>query len=107
MAVSPIQLIAPQIAPNVKTTKYTAGAGSRVRVDYMAMTNYSAANVQVSVWVGPAGASQRIKDKTILPGECYLCPEVVGALLYPGDEVAVLSSAAGAIYMQANGVEFT
>jgi hypothetical protein len=47
MAVSPIQLIAPQIAPNVKTTKYTAGAGSRVRIDYMAMTNYSASNVQV------------------------------------------------------------
>ena len=107
MAVTPVQLITPQLAPNVKTTKFTAGASSRVRVDYMAFTNESAANVQLSVWLGPAGASQRIKDKTILPGECYLCPEVVGALLYPGDEIAVVASAAGALYGQANGVEFT
>jgi len=107
MAVTPIQIISPQQAPNVKTTKYTAGTSSRVRIDYMAFTNDGVANVQFSVWVGPAGASQRIKDKTILPGECYLCPEVIGALLYPGDEVSIVSSAAGVLYVQANGVEFT
>lgn len=106
MAVTPIQIITPQLAPNVKTVKYTAGASSRVRIDYMAFTNESAANIQISVWVGPAGASERVRNKTLLPSECYLCPEVIGALLYPGDEVSIISSSTS-VYVQANGVEFT
>jgi hypothetical protein len=59
------------------------------------------------VWLGPAGASQRIKDKTILPGECYLCPEVIGALLMPGELIQWDASAVNALYGSANGVQFT
>lgn len=107
MAVTPIQLIAPKFAPNVKTPEYTVDAGARVRIDYMAFLNTTASNVLLSVYLGPAGASQRIKDKTVLPGECYLCPEVVGALLNPGDRIEILAGAVGALYGQANGTIFT
>ncbi len=106
MAVTPIQIVAPGFVPNVKGTAYTSTA-SRTRIDYMAFTNESAANVTLSVWLGPAGASQRIKDKTILPGETYLCPEVIGALLLSGQIVEYVCSAASALYGSANGVEFT
>ena len=107
MAVQPIQLVAPKFSAAVKTTEFTTGTSARVRIDYCAWLNTSAANVTFSIWLGPAGASQRIKDKTVLPGETYLCPEVIGALLVPGDELAIVCSAAGALYGQVNGTQFT
>lgn len=106
MAVTPTQIIAPAFVPAVKATIYTSTA-AKTRIDYMAFTNENAANVTLSIWLGPAGASQRIKDKTILPGECYLCPEVIGALLAPGETVQWVASVAGALYGSANGVTFT
>lgn len=106
MAVTPTQIIAPAFVPNGKATIYTSTA-AKTRIDYMGFTNQSASNVTLSIWLGPIGASQRIKDKTILPGECYLCPEVVGALLDPGELVQWVASAAGALYGSANGVTFT
>ena len=106
MAVTPSQIIAPAFVPNVKGTAYTSTA-AKTRIDYMAFTNTTASNVTLSVWLGPAGASQRIKDKTILPGETYLCPEVIGALLMPGELIQWQCSAATAPYCSANGVQFT
>ncbi len=106
MAVTPTQLIAPAFVPDTKGTAYTSNA-AKTRIDYMAFTNESAANVTLSIWLGPAGASQRIKDKAILPGECYLCPEVIGALLMPGQLIEWLASTPGALYGSANGVTFT
>ena len=106
MAVTPTQLIAPAFVPDTKGTAYTSTA-ARTRIDYMGFTNQSAANVTLSVWLGPASASPRIKDKTILPGETYLCPEVIGALLMPGQLIEWVASAAGALYGSANGVTFT
>lgn len=106
MAVTPSQIIAPGFVPNVKGTAYTSTAAN-TRIDYMAFTNESAANVTLSVWLGPAGASQRIKAKTVLPGETYLCPEVIGALLAAGELIQYECSAASALYGSANGVQFT
>ena len=106
MAFTPIQIIDPDFVPNVKGIIYTSTA-AKTRIDYMAFLNTTANNVTLSIWLGPAGASQRIKDKTILPGECYLCPEVIGALLNPGQVVQWLASTAGALYGSANGVTFT
>lgn len=106
MAVTPTQIITPGFVPNAKGTAYTSTA-AKTRIDYMAFTNTSAANVTLSVWLGPAGASQRIKDKTILPGETYLCPEVIGALLLPGEIVQWVCSAGSALYGSCNGVQFT
>lgn len=106
MAVTPTQIIAPAFVPDTKGTAYTSTA-VKTRIDYMGFTNQSANNVTLSVWLGPAGASQRIKDKTILPGECYLCPEVIGALLMPGELIQWDASAVNALYGSANGVTFT
>jgi hypothetical protein len=106
MAVTPSQIIAPAFVPNVKGTAYTSTA-AKTRIDYMAFTNENTANVTLSVWLGPASASPRIKDKTILPGETYLCPEVIGALLMPGELIQWQCSAATTLYGSCNGVQFT
>jgi len=106
MAVTPSQIIAPAFVPNVKGTAYTSTA-AKTRIDYMAFTNTTAANVTLSVWLGPIGASERIDTKTILPGETYLCPEVIGALLMPGEVIQWVCSAGSALYGSANGVLFT
>lgn len=106
MAVTPTQLIAPAFVPDTKAAAYTSTA-VKTRIDYMAFTNQSANNVTLSIYLGPSGSSQRIKDKTILPGECYLCFEVVGALLMPGQLIEWVASAPGALYGSANGVTFT
>ena len=60
MAVTPTQIIAPAFVPNGKATIYTSTA-AKTRIDYMAFTNESASNVTLSIWLGPVGASQRIK----------------------------------------------
>ena len=106
MAVTPTQIIAPAFVPDTKGTAYTSTA-VKTRSDDMGFTNQSANNVTLSVWLGPSGSSQRIKDKTILPGECYLCPEVIGALLMPGELIQWDASAVNALYGSANGVTFT
>lgn len=106
MAVTPSEIIAPGFVPDTKGTAYTSTA-AKTRIDYMAFTNVTASNVTLDVWLGPAGASQRIKLKTILPSETYLCPEVIGALLVPGAVVQWLCSAPNALYGSANGVQFT
>ena len=106
MAVTPTQLIAPAFVPDTKAAAYTSTA-VKTRIDYMGFTNQSANNVTLSIYLGPSGSSQRIKDKTILPGECYLCPEVIGALLMPGELSQWDASAVNALYGSANGVTFT
>ena len=106
MAVTPSQIIAPGFVPNAKGTAYTSTA-AKTRIDYMAFTNVTAANVTLSVWLGPIGASERIDTKTILPGETYLCPEVIGALLSPGELIQWQCSAGSALYGSCNGVQFT
>lgn len=108
MAVQPIQITPSALAPNVKTTIYTVPAGARVRIDYCAWCNLDLANtVQFSIWLGPPGSSQRILNKTVLQGETYLCPEVIGALLIAGDIIQIEASAANDLYGQINGVIFT
>lgn len=108
MAVQPIQITPSALAPAVKTVIYTVPAGARVRIDYCAWCNLDSSNtVQFSLWLGPAGASQRIKDKTVLQNETYLCPEAIGALLVAGDEISIVASSVNDLYGQINGVIFT
>jgi hypothetical protein len=108
MAVTPSEIIAPGFVTNATTTAYTSTA-AKTRIDYMTFTNESAANVTFNLYIGnPADVlSPRIKNKTVLPGEAYSCPEVIGALLQPGYVIKFDCSAASALYGSANGFLFT
>ena len=94
---------------NTQVTQYTA-VGVRTIIDKATVTNTSGANVALSVNIvgngGSAGASNLIiQTKTILPGETYTCPELVGQVLDPGAFISTLAGAATSLTMRVSGRE--
>lgn len=103
--VPPLQLQATQ------TTQYTAN-NCKTIIDKATITNTDTVNRTVSVNLvtvsGSAGNSNLvIDDKTIVPGETYLCPELVGQALEPGGFISTIASAATALTFRVSGREIT
>ena len=103
--VPPLQLQATQ------TTQYTA-TNCKTIIDKATITNTDTVNRTVSVNLvtvsGSAGNSNLvIDDKTIVPGETYLCPELVGQALEPGGFISTIASAATALTFRVSGREIT
>lgn len=103
--VPPLQLQATQ------TTQYTAN-NCKAIIDKATITNTDTVNRTVSVNLvtvsGSAGNSNLvIDDKTIVPGETYLCPELVGQSLEPGGFISTIASAATALTFRVSGREIT
>jgi hypothetical protein len=48
-----------------------------------------------------------IINKTIVPGETYLCPELIGRVLDPGDFISTIASAAASLTFKVDGQEIT
>ena len=111
MAVTVKNIIPAKQAENTQTTQYTA-TGCRTIIDKFTVTNTSAANVAFSVNLvvsgGSAGASNLVLSaKNIVPGETYLCPELVGQVLDPGGFISTLAGAATSLTIRASGREIT
>jgi P pilus assembly chaperone PapD len=109
MAVTSKVLVAPKQLENAQTTQYTA-TSVRAIIDKATITNTSAANVTVSVNLvtsgGSAGASNLIiSSRTIVPGEAYLCPELVGQILDSGSFISTIAGAATSLTMRVSGRE--
>lgn len=103
--VPPLQLQATQ------TTQYTAN-NCKAIIDKATITNTDTVNRTVSVNLvtvsGSAGnLNLVIDDKTIVPGETYLCPELVGQALEPGGFISTIASAATALTFRVSGREIT
>jgi hypothetical protein len=57
---------------------------------------------------GSAGNSNLvIDDRTVVPGETYLCPELVGQALESGGFISTIASAATALTLRVSGREIT
>jgi hypothetical protein len=57
---------------------------------------------------GSAGNSNLVIDeKTVVPGETYLCPELVGQALEPGGFISTIASAATALTLRVSGREIS
>lgn len=111
MAVTVKQIIPPKAAEAVQTTQYTA-TGCKTLIDKFTVTNYGAANVAFSLNLVPSGGSAGntnlvIDMKNIVPGETYLCPEVIGHVLEPGGFISTLAGAATSLTIVASGREIT
>lgn len=111
MAVTPKTLIAPLQMQNVQTTQYTATSAKAI-IDKATVTNTDTVNRTFSVnLVQTGGAASNanliIDDKTVVPGETYLCPELVGAELDSGAFISTIASAATALTLRVNGREIT
>jgi hypothetical protein len=94
---------------NSQSTQYTA-TGVRTIIDKATVTNTDTANRTFSVNLVPASGSPGnanlvIDDKSVVPGETYLCPELVGQVLDPGSFISTIASAASALTLRISGRE--
>jgi hypothetical protein len=104
-------LIPAKQAENAQTTQYTA-TNVKAIIDKFTVTNTSANNVTFSCNLvtsgGSAGASNLIVDaRTLVPDECYTCPELVGQALDVGGFISTLAGAASSLTIRASGREIT
>jgi hypothetical protein len=111
MAVTVKNIIPPKQAENAQTTQYTA-ANCKTIIDKFTVTNTNTANVTFSVnlvaLAGTAGTANLIvKARSIVPGETYLCPELVGQVLEDGGFISTLAGAATSLTITASGREVT
>lgn len=104
-------LVPPKQMEATQTTQYTA-TNVRAIIDKATVTNTNTANVTFSVNVvtsgGSAGNSNLvIKDRTVVPGETYLCQELVGQAMESGSFISTIASAATALTLRVSGREIT
>ena len=98
-------------AEAAQTTQYTA-VNCKTLIDKFTVTNTSAGNVTFSVNLvanGDTAGNQNliVKTRTILPSECYTCPELVGQSLESGGFISTLAGAATSLTISATGREIT
>ena len=111
MAVTVKNIIPPKQAENAQTAQYTA-TNCKCIIDKFTVTNTNTSNVTISVNLvasgGSAGNSNLIvKTRSVVPGETYLCPELVGQVLEAGGFISTLASAATSLTITASGREVT
>jgi len=111
MAVTTKVLVAPLQMQNTQTTQYTATA-VRAIIDKATVTNTDTVNRTFSVNLVTASGSASnsnlvIDDKTVVPGETYLCPELVGQVLDPGGFISTIASANTALTLRVSGREIS
>ena len=111
MTVTVKVLVAPLQLQATQTTQYTAN-NCKAIIDKATITNTDTVNRTVSVNLVTSGGSAGnanlvIDDKTIVPGETYLCPELVGQALEPGGFISTIASAATALTFRVSGREIT
>lgn len=111
MTVTVKTLVAPKQIENAQTTQYTATA-ARALIDKATVTNTDTVNRTFSVNLVQSGgtasnANLIIDDRTVVPGETYLCPELIGQTLDPGAFISTIASAAAALTLRVSGREIT
>lgn len=104
-------LVESKYAANAITTEYTSPNSTKTLVDKFTGTNGSANTVNLTVYVVPSGgtadATNLIITKTLISGECYTFPEIVGRALEQGDFIAIISSAATSVVIRSEGRQVT
>ncbi len=109
MAVTVKALVPAKQLENAQTAQYTATSVKAI-IDKATITNTSGSNVTVSVNLvtvsTSAGSSNLVIDnRTIVPDETYLCPELVGHVLEAGGFISTIAGAATSLTMRVSGRE--
>jgi hypothetical protein len=91
---------------NAQTTQYTSTDVQTI-IDKFVVNNTTAGNVTFAVNLvnsgGTAGTANLILSKTILAGQCYTCPELIGHVLEAGDFISTIAGAAASLTIRASG----
>lgn len=111
MTVTPKTLVAPKQMEATNTTQYTATL-CKALIDKATVTNTDTVNRSFSVNLIQSGGSATnanliIDDRTVVPGETYNCPELIGHELDPGAFISTISSAATSLTLRISGREIT
>lgn len=94
---------------NTQTTQFTCSTASNgMVIDKLTVCNTSASPATVSINIVPNGGAAATENlvidaKSIDADATYTFPEIVGHVLYPGDFVSTIASAATALSMRASG----
>lgn len=111
MAITPLQLVAPQQIASSATIYYTSTA-TKTRIDKVTVTNPTASAVQVTFYIVPSGGS--VGDSTTItktysvPGLfTWNCPDLVGQIMAVGDTFRALASSATALTLMASGTQIS
>jgi hypothetical protein len=106
MTVSTSALIETKYAENTQTTQYTSSNVKTV-IDKFTVANDSGGSVTFAANLvpsgGSAGASNLKLSRTILDGETYRCPELVGHTLESGDFISTIAGSASSLVIRASG----
>lgn len=101
-------LLESKYAENSQTTQYTA-SGVRAIIDKFSAYNGTGGAVTLAVNLvpsgGSAGASNLKVSKSLLAGETYTFPEIVGHVLNPGDFISTIAGAATSLVIRVSGRE--
>lgn len=111
MTVTPKTLVAPKQMEATNTTQYTATL-CKALIDKATVTNTDTVNRSFSVNLIQSGGSATnanliIDDRTVVPGETYNCPELIGHELDSGAFISTIASAATALTLRISGREIT
>lgn len=95
---------------NANTTQYSTPANTRTIIDKATITNTTAGALTVTVNVVASGGAVSADNtvmsaQSIAAGATYLCPELSGHILNPGDFVSTLASAAAGLSFRMSGRE--
>jgi hypothetical protein len=103
-------IIPAKAAENAQTTQYTS-TGLKTIIDKFTATNTTGGNVTFAVNLvnsgGATGSGNLMFTRTILAGQCYTCPELVGHVLEAGDFISTLAGAAASITIRSSGRQVT
>lgn len=111
MTVTVKTLVPPKQMEAIQTTQYTATA-AKALIDKATVTNTDTVNRTFSVNLvqsggSPSNANLIIDDRTVVPGETYLCPELIGQELDVGAFISTIASNATALTLRVSGREIT
>ena len=100
-------LLEAKYAENSQTTQYTS-TGVKTSIDKFTVSNDTAVVATIAVNLvasgGAAGASNLVlTEKTVLPGDVYTCPELIGQILAPGDFISTIAGTASALVIRISG----
>lgn len=108
MAITTTVIIPAKIAENAQTTQYTSPAGVTTIIDKFTATNYGATTATISVNLVTAtdtAGNQNlvVKTRSLVAGETYIFPELVGHMIAPNGFISTIASAASTLNIRASG----
>lgn len=108
-----VKVLVPPLQLDVAaTTQYTTPVATRTIIDKATVTNTDSVNRSFSVNIvnnggSPSNANLVVDDRAVVPGETYLCPELIGHALLQGDFISTTASAGAALTLRITGREVT